>query len=97
MQERCRLPLGHVDVAALVHELCMGNFYLVIIVDKYSYTFWYRQASLLKQQTSFTVYCLSNKENKRLFSVLSATKKQKFAISVFRLHKTIGGHSVRYL
>jgi hypothetical protein len=46
----------------------------------------HRWASLLKQQTPITIYCLPTKENKLLFPF--AAKKQKFAVSVFLLQQT---------
>ncbi len=64
--------------------------------------YFHRWARLLKQQKSFTFYCLLTKENKRPFSVSICSKqktnvrflfpfaanKRKFAVSYFRLHKT---------
>jgi hypothetical protein len=43
---------------------------------------------LIFQQSLITVYRLSTKENKLLFSALFAAKKRKFVISIFRLQQT---------
>ncbi len=49
-----------------------------------------RWARLLKQQLSITIYCLPTKKTNFHIPFPFAANKQKFAVSIFRLQKTIG-------